>query len=135
MKKINRTACGAVVMLWTVFAAHSVAIAQDDNPRLQKLEDRLADWKQRMNLSSEQTEQIRPIVREELREVAPIVLRYDPNDHRLATKIQMARELKKIREDSDKKLKLVLTGAQWQTLQQIRKENKDEIKEYIRENR
>jgi hypothetical protein len=122
-------------MICMALAVCSAAFAQDalDNPKLQKLEDRMADWKARLMLTPQQEEQVRPIVREELREVAPIVLRYDPNDHRPRVKIQMARELKQIHEKSDKQLKLVLTGAQWVTLQQIRMENREELKEYLRD--
>lgn len=123
----------AAVAIWAAFAAVSVTYAQDADSRIEKLEDRLADWKARMNLSPEQVQQIRPIVVEELKEVAPIALRYDPNDHRPRTKIQMARELKKIRDKADKQLKPILTGAQWDTLQEIRKETKDDIKEERKE--
>jgi len=125
MSKTKGMAC----VLWAAVAAAALVQAQDaaKEERIEKLEDRLANWKQRMNLTPAQVEQVRPIVIEELKKAGAEVIVYNDSSKLPRDKIRLARDLKRIREDSDKKLQPVLTGAQMATLKQIRAENREDL--------
>ena len=78
-----------------------------------------------LNLSEDQQAKIKPIADQESSEAGsviftPVVSRKD----RLA-------QWEKIVRSSDAKLKPILSGAQWQKLQQLRKEQKLELKELV----
>jgi len=122
---------GMAGLVWVALAAAPLIHAQDatKEERIEKLEDRLADWKQRMNLSPEQVEQLRPIVMEELKKAGAEMIVYNNTSKLPRDKLRLARDLKRIRDDSDKKLQPILTGAQMATLKQIRAENREELKE------
>jgi hypothetical protein len=125
MSKTKGMAC----VLWAAVAAAALVQAQDaaKEERIEKLEDRLANWKQRMNLTPAQVEQVRPIVIEELKKAGAEVIVYNDSSKLPRDKIRLAWDLKRIREDSDKKLQPVLTGAQMATLKQIRAENREDL--------
>jgi hypothetical protein len=125
MSKTKGIACA----LWAALAAAALVQAQDaaKEERIEKLEDRLADWKQRMNLTPAQVEQVRPIVVEELKNAGAEIIVYNNSGKLPRDKIRLARDLKRIRDDSDKKLRPVLTGAQMDTLKQIRAENRENL--------
>jgi len=118
-------------LAWLVLAAAPAIHAQDADKqeKIEKLEDRLADWKQRMNLSPQQVEQVRPIVVDELRKAGAEITVYHDSKQLPRDKLRLARDLKKIRDDSDQRLKPILTGAQMETLKMIRAETKDELKD------
>ncbi len=127
MSKTKGIAC----LLWAALAAAALVQAQDGakEERIEKLEDRLADWKQRMNLTPAQVEQVRPIVVEELKNAGAEMIVYNNSGKLPRDKIRLARDLKKIRDDSDKQLQPILTGAQMATLKQIRAETREDLKE------
>jgi hypothetical protein len=124
-------AIGMAYLAWLVLAAAPSMQAQDTSKeeKIEKIEDRLADWKQRMNLSPQQVEQIRPIVVEELRKVGAEITVYHDSKQLPRDKLRLARDVRKIKDDVDKQLKPILTGAQMDTLKMIRAETRSDLKD------
>jgi hypothetical protein len=80
-----------------------------------------------LNLTPNQQAQLKPILQQETGELGAIYANPALSlDARL-------RRFEKIVSDSDQKLKLFLSGEQWQTLQNMRKEQKEKLRKLVAE--
>lgn len=89
--------------------------------------ERLEQIKQRLALTPEQTEQLKPIFADEIQQLKALQSKYGSSDSR-RSRMKMMREAKQIREESDKKLKTVLSKQQMSELQKMREEWRAEMK-------
>ena len=119
------------------------ALAQEAD-RAAQLEERIAETRERMNLSDEQVEQITPIMETHLEAMAAVL-----DDHgidfqkrsgeRKRLKFRQMRALRKdldaVRADTAEKLSGILTGEQMEEYEKIREERKAELRARIRERR
>ncbi len=116
--------------------ALAVAFAQGDgNPsdRAADAKQRLAELKQRLNLTPDQEERVRPVITEEVQQAKAVMAKYDLSNLRPRDKMRLGRELKGVRESADKQLKAILTPAQMQELRRYREERRDEMKKRMQE--
>jgi hypothetical protein len=122
-------------MHWIVMAAMLApcvppAAAQPNTTeeKLDQARARLDQLKERLNLTPEQTEQVRPVVTEELQQLKILRDKYSGDQSR-RSRLKMAREARDIRNAADVKLKNILTKPQMDELKKIRDEQRDEFRE------
>jgi hypothetical protein len=80
-----------------------------------------------LNLSDEQRAKVKPIAQQETGEVGPVI--FNP----VLPREERVDRWEKIVRKSDAKMKSFLSQAQWQKLQQIRKQQKRELKQLVEE--
>jgi hypothetical protein len=105
------------------------APAQQDGTRQQTLEQvrqRLEEIKDRLQLTPEQIEKVRPILVDELQQLRSVQQKYNSSDQNRRTRLKMARELRDIRSSADDKLQKILSRKQMEELRQIREELRQE---------
>jgi hypothetical protein len=113
-------------------AMPGVARAQSGEPSAQaeRLQEKLDAVKGRLKLTPEQSEQLRPILTEELQQLRALREKYAADgDTSRRDKRRMAKELRDIRKDTDEKLKRILSKEQMAEMEQIRKEWRQEIRD------
>jgi len=91
--------------------------------------------KDRLQLTPEQEEQVRPIFIDELRQLKALRDKYvndDADQGRRRGRLKMARELKDIQKATDDKLKPILTSPQMDELKKIRQEWRERASERAR---
>jgi hypothetical protein len=103
---------------------------QQPNDRdLDRLFERIDQVRARLELTPQQVEQIRPILRDEFFKFRDVQDKYDGQDQNARTRLRMARELKDIQDETDDRLKKILTKKQMSELEKIREENRKELRE------
>ena len=107
-----------------------LASAQQPNDRdLDRLFERIDQVRSRLELTPQQVEQVRPILRDEFFKLRDLQDKYDDKDQNARTRLRMARELKDIQNDADNRLKKILTKKQMTELKKIREENREQPRE------
>jgi hypothetical protein len=107
-----------------------LAPAQQPGERdLDRLFARIDEVRSRLELTPQQVEQVRPILRDEFLKLRDIQDKYDGEDQNARTRLRMARELKDIQGDADDRLKKILTKKQMTELKKIREEIRDQLRE------
>jgi Spy/CpxP family protein refolding chaperone len=89
---------------------------------------------EQLNLTPEQKEKAVPIFTESFAKRRAVLEKYQGQTGFRAVR-SLRRELEPIRKETDKKLKDVLTPQQMKTLEKLRKEFKDEVRDRVRERR
>lgn len=110
------SALGILVLSGLVFGQQS---SQERGERLQELQ-------QRLNLSPEQIERIRPILEDEAKKAREIRAKYDGDSRR--SRIKLLRELRSLREDAQKRIEPILTPDQQAEWKKIRAERREEMR-------
>jgi hypothetical protein len=123
----NRIAAVLTLSLSLVIPAFA---AQDKSaPRNpEQLRERLEELKSRLELTPEQVEQIRPVLRDELQKLMAVRDKYNEQDRNRRTRLQMARELRKIQDATDNQLKKILSKKQMEELKKIRQGRREQIR-------
>lgn len=113
----------------TILFLSTFALAQTDPSAAipDQAIERLAQIKERLALTPEQTEQLKPIFTDEIQQLKALQTKYGSSDSR-RSRMKMMREAKQIRGESDKKLKTVLSKQQMSELQKMREEWRAEMK-------
>jgi Spy/CpxP family protein refolding chaperone len=88
---------------------------------------RLEQIKERLTLTPEQVEQVRPILADEMQKLK--ALRESNSGGGRRDRRKMARELKEIQGDADDRLKKVLSKEQMQELKKLREESRQQLRE------
>jgi len=94
----------------------------------EQLRERLEELKSRLELTPEQVEQIRPVLREELQKLKAVRDKYNEQDRNRRTRLQMARELRGLRDATDNKLKKILSKKQMEELKKIRQQRREQVR-------
>ena len=97
-----------------------------------RLEKHMAMAAERLKLSEEQKQQLRPVVEEHVAKANAIRDKYPPESSR-KQKRQMFEEMRAVREDYDGKVRAVLTEEQRQEWEKMRSERHDRMREHKRE--
>lgn len=92
---------------------------------------RLEQLAQRLQLSQEQQDKIRPILQEEAAKLREIRAKYEGQTSRRA-RLKMLRELKDVQESMEKRIEPVLTKQQFQEWKKIRQARRDELREQLK---
>jgi hypothetical protein len=101
--------------------------------RIEQAKQRMEEIRQRLNLTPEQQEQIRPILMEEFERLR--ALREKAGGGGRRDRRQMARELRDIQSDTEKKLKPILTPEQMAEYRKIREEARSRFRDQMRNRR
>jgi Spy/CpxP family protein refolding chaperone len=89
---------------------------------------RLEQIKERLTLTPEQVEQVRPIVSDEMQKLKALREKGSGGGSR-RDRMKMAREFKRIQDETDDRLKKVLSKEQMNELKKLREERKQELRE------
>ena len=107
------------------------AVAQEPAPAAPQVPEqarqRVEQIKERLKLTPEQVEQVRPILADEMQKVKALREPSSGGDRRDRRK--MAREFKRIQGDADEQLKRVLSKEQMQELKTLRDEWRQQLRE------
>ncbi len=115
-------------LLAVLVASVPVLAAQEpaEGQRGEKMQQRLQQVKERLNLTPEQIEQVRPVFMDEMQQMKAVRDKYGTENQNRRTKFKMARELRGIRENADQKLQTILSKQQIAELKKMRKEWREE---------
>jgi hypothetical protein len=122
---MNSFVNGLVVTV-ALAATGSAAQQKLDPKQADAIRQRLEEVKDRLQLTPEQIERIRPILTTELERVRATLEKHDPQTRR--GKIGVGRDLKQIQGEIEKQLKPILTKPQLQELARIREEFRGRIR-------
>jgi len=116
----------------TLFALAPLAASQAQNgEQTERLRQRLEELRDRLALTPEQEEQIRPVLAEEVQKLQALREKYNGGSQNRRSRLRMARELRDIQSDADSKLKEILTKTQMDELKKIREARRAELKDRI----
>lgn len=109
--------------------------AQDAAPQIpEQARQRLEQIKERLQLTPEQIEQVRPILIDEVQKLKAL-RDSNPGGGSRRDRLKMAREFKRIQDDADDRLKKVLTKEQMNELKKMREERRQELRGRAAQNR
>jgi TolA-binding protein len=123
-----------VLMFWAAAAsasarAHAQEPAQGTSTaRADQARERLQEIQQRLALTPEQLEQVRPVFTEELQQLKAVRDKYADDQNRRSRR-KMAREMRDVQKAADEKLKKILTSKQMDELKTIREEWRKQMRE------
>src|ERR1044072_4434411 len=87
-------------------------------------QERMQKMKERVELSPEQTEQVRAVLAEEAQQLKAIQEKHGGDRNRL----RMAREMRGVRDATDQKLKTILSKKQMEGMKKIREEGRGGVR-------
>jgi hypothetical protein len=104
---------------------------QQQPPQAQtdRAKQRLQEIKERLQITPEQMEQLRPVLLDEFQKMKAVRDKYGDGNQRRREKMKMARELKSIQNDTDEKLKTILSKQQMEELKKLREEWREQFRE------
>lgn len=91
-----------------------------------RLRQRLEEIRERLALSPEQVERVRPVLQQEAEKLRALRTKYEGGSQPRRSRLKMARELKDIQSETDEKLAQILTTAQMDELKKMRKERREQ---------
>jgi Spy/CpxP family protein refolding chaperone len=116
-----------VALLLTVAAPSSARQASATPPPSERAGQQLQEIKDRLALTPDQIEQLRPVFTEEVQKVQALRDKYKGDTSR-RTRLKMARELRSIQDGADEQLKKILTKPQMDEMKKIRAERREQLK-------
>ncbi|MGC4054107.1 MAG: hypothetical protein QM757_33905 [Paludibaculum sp.] len=126
-----RLRLAGVILMGALASFGSGLYAQQESVDPQKMEraqERLQQIKERLKLTPEQSEQVRPIVTEEFQQLKAIRDKHSGDSNRRG-KLKMAREMRDVQSDTDKKLSKVLSKSQMDELKKMREEWRQQMRD------
>jgi type II secretory pathway pseudopilin PulG len=118
------------VVFALVLAAGLPGFAQqaDGGGQRDQFQQRLQTIKQRLQMTPDQSEKVRPVVVQELQQMKAVREKYgDGQDRR--SRLKMVRELRDIRSSTDEQLKAILSKQQMDELKKIREEWREQYRQ------
>lgn len=105
-------------------------LAQSAPPFEDRLNQRMQQLKDQLQVTPEQADQIRPLFVDELRQLKAMLDKYgDPRSASLLTKRKMRLESKSIQERTDDQLKTILSKQQMKDFERLREQRRQERRE------
>lgn len=123
-------ACVALVLL-----SAGPAVARQEagsQPQGTQVRQRLDEISQRLALSPEQIEQMRPILEDEMQKLKALREKHDAGGQNRRAKLKMARELRDIQNAADEQFEKILSKEQMDELKKIRQERREQLRERAR---
>ena len=99
-----------------------------ESPNREQAIERLQKIKDRLQLTPEQTEQVRPVLMEEVQKLKAVRDK-SSGDQSRRSRLKMARELRGIQDSTDNKLRAILSKKQMDEMKKIREESRQQFKE------
>lgn len=122
----------AALVVWLAVAAPPAAAVQSQEPGAQ-IQQRLEAIKERLALTPDQIERVRPVLAEEAKKLRALRDKYASGEGQSRrSRRSMARELRDIRSDADEQLKRILSRQQMDELKDIREEWRQELRGRVR---
>jgi hypothetical protein len=122
-----KTLAGIVaILLATTLSARADQPGRDPQ-ELERVQKMFHEVEDRLALTPQQAEQVRPVVTGMLEIMRAVRDDYSAGDHSRGNRRRMERELRGIRAHADERLKLFLSRAQMEKLKAIRREWSDEL--------
>ncbi|QOY88479.1 hypothetical protein [Paludibaculum fermentans] len=123
----------AATMMMSLLALCAGALPAQQEPTAQqekreRAQERLQQIKDRLKLTPEQSEQVRPIVTEEFQRLKEIRDKHSGDSNRRG-KMKMAREMRDVQSDADSKLSKVLSKTQMDELKKMRAEWRQQMRD------
>ena len=120
------------LLMWLALVVPAAASQDTQEPRDQ-VQARLDEIKDRLELTPEQMEQLRPILTEEAQKLRALRDKYGAEGSKSRRRERaMARELRDIRSDADKKLARILSRSQMDELKKLREAQRRELRDRTR---
>ena len=85
---------------------------------------KLMDMQQPLELTDDQVAQLAPVMGDSIRSIVSLVMEHSDKRMGVRQKLQMAKSMKKIKNDTDAKMSAILTPQQQQALQNYREQQK-----------
>lgn len=120
-----------LALLLTVAAPSSARQAAATPPPSERAGQQLQEIKDRLALTPDQIEQLRPVFTGELEKMQALRAKYKGDTSR-RTRLKMARELRGIQDAADEQLKTILTKPQMDEMKKIRAERREQLKQRAR---
>jgi hypothetical protein len=107
------------------------AQAQATQPQMEQARERLQQIKDRLQLTPEQAEQVRPVFVEEIQQLKAVRDKYksDDGDQNRRAKMKMGREMRGIQKATDDKLQKILSAQQMDQMKKIREEWRQQMRD------
>jgi hypothetical protein len=123
---LRRFAISFAVLL--ALCAPLAAQEADAGERSEQALERVEKMKERLHLTPEQLEQVRPVIAEQAEKFKAVRDKYSGQDSRRSRR-KMARELRDIRNETDEKLENILSKQQMDELKKMREEAREEFRD------
>ena len=95
---------------------------RNNQPSLDTVRQKIDEVKERLALTPDQIEKIRPVLVDELQRFRAVRDKVNAGDQSRRDRLDAARELRQIRSDADNKLKKILSKKQMDELKKVREE-------------
>jgi hypothetical protein len=128
----KRVVFGVLMVTALLVPARSLAgqaPASQASPQAEQLQERLQELEARLSLTPEQKERLRPVLAEELQRLKALREKSQGGVAGRRKRRKLARELREIQSDADRKLKAILSEAQMAELKKIREERRQQIRD------
>jgi len=122
----NVIATMAVLMLG---AAPLRAVQDISQPQAEQARQRLAQIKDRLQLTPEQVERVQPVLVDEMQKVKALRDKHDAAGQSRRGRLKLARELRDIQDKSDDQLKTILSKPQMEEMKKIREERRQQVRD------
>lgn len=94
----------------------------------EEVQQRLERIKERLALTPQQVEQMRPVLEDEVRRLKAVREKYDGSGQSRRARREIARELRDIRSAADERLQKILTEQQMAEMKKIREERRAQLR-------
>ena len=120
------------LLLMSVPLARAVQDSSVDVQQVEQVQQRLQEIKERLELTAEQIEKIRPLLTEEIQKLRALREKYDGDEQNLRTRLRMGRDLRGVQNATDEQLKKILSTKQMEEVGKIREEGRERFLERAR---
>lgn len=104
-----------------------VPVLASGQPRAEEVRERLEVLKERLALTPEQVELVRPVLEDQARKAKALREKYDDGQRR-RDRLTMARELRDIQRATDERLRKILSESQMDEIAKIRDERRKQVR-------
>jgi len=102
---------------------------QAQSAQMEQARERLQQVKDRLQLTPEQAEQVRPVFLDELQQLKALRDKHaDDGDQGRRGKLKMARDMRDVQKQTDEKLQKILTKTQMEEMKKIREEWRQQLR-------
>lgn len=120
-----------VFVLALLLTSAAPAWARQDSrapQQTEQIQQRIEELKERLDLTPEQIEQMRPVLEEELEKLKAVRAKYSGDSQSRGAKLRIARELRAVRSSADDRLRRILSKQQMDEMKKIREERRARLR-------
>ncbi|MCC6861183.1 MAG: hypothetical protein IT158_21625 [Bryobacterales bacterium] len=118
----------ALIAIFGMLLAAPAATPTQEAAGTAQAQERLQKLKERLRLTPQQVEQVRPVFQEEFEKLRAVRDKYSGERSRRG-RMRMARELRDVQQAADEKLRGILSKTQMDELKKIREETRQQFRE------